>query len=63
MPLPKSKPLTSSSLPNSTFTFLFSDIEGSTRLWQEQPEAMAIAHERHDEILREAIESQHLRRR
>jgi len=44
-------------LPSGTVTFLFTDIEGSTRLWQEQPEAMAIAHARHDEILREAIES------
>jgi predicted ATPase/class 3 adenylate cyclase len=43
--------------PTGTVTFLFTDIEGSTRLWQEQPDAMAIAHARHDEILREAIES------
>jgi len=48
-----------SELPSGTVTFLFTDIEGSTRLWQEQPEAMAIAHARHDEILREAIESNH----
>ncbi len=46
-------------LPSGTVTFLFTDIEGSTRLWQEQPEAMAIAHARHDEILRNAIESNH----
>ena len=46
-------------LPSGTVTFLFTDIEGSTRLWQDQPEAMAIAHTRHDEILREAIESNH----
>jgi len=45
--------------PSGTVTFLFTDIEGSTHLWQEQPEAMAIAHARHDEILREAIESNH----
>jgi len=45
------------SLPSGTVTFLFTDIEGSTRMWQEQPEAMAVAHARHDEILREAIES------
>ncbi len=48
-----------SNLPSGTVTFLFTDIEGSTKLWQEQPEAMAIAHARHDEILREAIESNH----
>jgi predicted ATPase/class 3 adenylate cyclase len=45
--------------PSGTVTFLFTDIEGSTRLWQEQPEAMAISHARHDEILRTAIESNH----
>jgi predicted ATPase/class 3 adenylate cyclase len=46
-------------LPSGTVTFLFTDIEGSTRLWQEKPEAMSIAHARHDEILREAIELNH----
>ena len=46
-------------LPTGTVTFLFTDIEGSTRLWQEEPEAMSVAHARHDEILREAIESNH----
>jgi predicted ATPase/class 3 adenylate cyclase len=46
-----------SSLPTGTVTFLFTDIEGSTRLWQEKPEAMSSANARHDAILREAIES------
>ena len=46
-------------LPTGTVTFLFTDIEGSTHLWQEQPEAMAVAHARHDEILRNAIEANH----
>lgn len=45
-------------LPSGTVTFLFTDIEGSTRLWQEQPQAMAVSHKRHDAILRQAIESQ-----
>jgi class 3 adenylate cyclase len=40
-----------------TVTFLFTDIEGSTRLWQEQPDAMSVAHARHNEILKNAIES------
>ena len=43
--------------PTGTVTFLFTDIEGSTRLWQEYPQAMAVSHARHDEILREAIEA------
>jgi predicted ATPase/class 3 adenylate cyclase len=42
-------------LPSGTVTFLFTDLEGSTRLWEEHPEAMRAALSRHDEILREAI--------
>jgi class 3 adenylate cyclase len=42
-------------LPSGTVTFLFTDIEGSTRLWQEHPETMKPALARHDEILRDAI--------
>ena len=38
-------------------TFLFTDIEGSTRLWETVPESMRAALERHDKILRSAIES------
>jgi hypothetical protein len=29
-----------SQLPSGTVTFLFTDIEGSTQLWQQYPEAM-----------------------
>ena len=35
--------------------FLFTDIEGSTRLWEEGPDEMRLALERHDRILRDAI--------
>src|SRR5215468_5396262 len=43
-------------LPTGTVTFLFTDLEGSTRLWEERPEGMHAALARHDEIVREAIE-------
>jgi predicted ATPase/class 3 adenylate cyclase len=42
--------------PTGTVTLLMSDIEGSTRLWEEHPEEMAAALGRHDEMLRDAIE-------
>jgi len=42
-------------LPSGTVTFLFTDVEGSTRLWDEHPDAMRGALTRHDEILREAV--------
>jgi predicted ATPase/class 3 adenylate cyclase len=41
--------------PSGTVTFLFTDIEESTRLWDEHPEAMRAALARHDELLRSAI--------
>jgi predicted ATPase/class 3 adenylate cyclase len=46
-------------LPGGTVTFLFTDLEGSTRLWEEQPDAMRVGLARHDELLREVIESRH----
>ena len=42
-------------LPTGTVTFLFSDIETSTKLWQDQPDSMRPALARHDQLLREAI--------
>jgi class 3 adenylate cyclase len=42
--------------PTGTVTFLFSDLEGSTRLWEEHAEAMKDELARHDQILRDAIE-------
>ena len=38
-------------------TFLFTDLESSTRLWEEFPEAMRDAIERHDAILRTAVDA------
>jgi class 3 adenylate cyclase len=48
-----------STYPSGTVTFLFTDIEASTRLWQEQPEAMSLAHALHDKVLYDAIEANH----
>ena len=45
-----------SDLPTGTVTFLFTDIEGSTKLWEKCPRGMQIALTRHDAILWEAIE-------
>src|SRR3954451_2769982 len=43
--------------PSGTVTFLFTDLESSTRLWQDHPDAMTLALARHDEIFRDAITS------
>src|SRR5262245_60370956 len=43
-------------LPAGTVTFLLTDIEGSTRLWESVPEAMEVALERHNRLLPEVIE-------
>ena len=44
--------------PTGTVTFLFTDIEGSTRLWEQQAEAMQVAFQRQEAILRQAITAQ-----
>jgi len=41
--------------PQGQVTFLFTDLEGSTRLWEAFPEAMHQAMARHDALLKEAI--------
>jgi predicted ATPase/class 3 adenylate cyclase len=43
--------------PSGTVAFLFSDIEASTRRWEQHGEAMRDALRRHDELLRAAIEA------
>ena len=43
-------------LPTGVVTFCFSDIEGSTALWDAHPEAMADALVRHDELIADAVE-------
>jgi predicted ATPase/class 3 adenylate cyclase len=42
--------------PTGTLTFLFTDIEGSTKLWEQNAQAMQVALSRHDEIVRNSIE-------
>ena len=46
-------------LPRGTVTLLFSDIEGSTRLWEEDPARMREALGAHNEILRSTITAHH----
>jgi len=43
-------------LPAGTVTFLLTDIEGSTRLWETAPDAMEEALERHNRLLTGVIE-------
>ena len=43
--------------PSGTVTFLFTDIEGSTPLWERMPAEMQRAEAQHHAILRQAIES------
>jgi predicted ATPase/class 3 adenylate cyclase len=42
-------------VPSGTVTFLFTDIEGSTRLWQEDESLMRQAMARHDRLLRGVV--------
>ena len=44
-----------STVPTGTVTFLFTDIEGSTRRWEANAEAMKVAVARHEQILNESV--------
>jgi class 3 adenylate cyclase len=46
----------STPLPSGSVTFFFTDIEGSTRLWEQHPEAMRDALARHDALLTAGIQ-------
>ena len=43
-------------LLSGTITFLFTDIEGSTQLWEQHPDVMGAVLQRHDDLLRWAIQ-------
>jgi len=43
--------------PSGVVTFLFTDIEGSTRRWEADAAAMRAALLVHDKVLRDAIEA------
>jgi class 3 adenylate cyclase len=43
--------------PSGVVTFLFTDVEGSTRRWEADANAMRAALAAHDEVLRQAIEA------
>src|SRR6266446_6042406 len=45
--------------PPGVVTFLFTDIEGSTRLWEEEPDRMGPALALHDMLCRAAVEASH----
>ena len=53
------QPPTLTSTPSGVVTFLFTDIEGSTRLWARHPDEMRAALERHDGIVRTSLERAH----
>lgn len=41
--------------PSGTVTFLFTDVEGSTKLWEDHPAEMRVALARHEALMRQAI--------
>jgi predicted ATPase/class 3 adenylate cyclase len=43
-------------VPSGTVTFVFSDVEGSTRLWAADPEAMSASLQVHDGLVRATLE-------
>jgi predicted ATPase/class 3 adenylate cyclase len=44
-----------SPLPSGTLTFMFTDVEGSSRLWEKYPEQMRLVMARHDSLIETAV--------
>jgi predicted ATPase/class 3 adenylate cyclase len=57
-PAARGRSRTAPSLPVGTVTFLLTDIEASTRLWEQHPETMGPASARHDELI-EGLAARH----
>jgi class 3 adenylate cyclase len=53
LPIDQESPLN----PTGTVTFLFTDLEQSSTLWDQYPQAMEVALARHDAILRDGVEN------
>jgi predicted ATPase/class 3 adenylate cyclase len=49
--------MTAGALPSGVVTFLFTDVEGSTRRWEADADSMRAALATHDEILRRSVAS------
>src|ERR687885_1596164 len=49
----------SSPWPTGTVTFLFTDVEGSTKLWERYPEQMRAVLARHDQLIEGLVEQHH----
>ena len=45
------------SIPTGVVSFLFTDVEGSTRLWESEPDGMAASLAHHDQVIRTAIDA------
>src|SRR5918911_458476 len=43
-------------LPTGTVTFLFTDVEGSTKLWEQHSEQMRLALARHDQLIESLVD-------
>src|SRR5262245_51168929 len=54
-PTPSASPAAPTAAPSGTVTFLFTDIEGSSSLWEQYPQAMPAALARHDSLLRQQV--------